>query len=309
MTKNELVERVRAMRRFNRFYTGQIGVLQEKLLRSPFSLTEARVIYELAHQETATATSLSEELGLDAGQLSRLVASLKRRGLVSKKPSPNDGRQSLLSLTDKGQKTFATLNARSQVEIETMLNKLAVSDQKHLLESMETIERLLGAPPQHKVPYILRPPQPGDMGWVVSRHGSLYAKEYGWNEEFEGLVAEIVARFIKDYHPRKERCWLAEMDGEPVGSAFLVKKTETIAKLRLLIVDPKARGLGIGRRLVSECIRFARQAGYKKITLWTNSVLLAARKIYDEAGFKLTEQEAHHSYGHHLIGETWELEL
>jgi len=309
MTKSELSERVQAMRRFNRFYTGQIGVLQEKLLHSPFSLTEARVIYELAHQETATATGLSKELGLDAGQLSRMIAGFKRQGLVSKKMSPSDGRQSLLSLTQKGQKAFAVLNSRSQIEIEAMLNKLALSDQKRLLESMETIERLLGAPPEHKVPYILRPPQPGDMGWVVSRHGALYAKEYGWNEEFEGLVAEIVAKFIKDFDPKKERCWLAEMEGEPVGSVFLVKKTETVAKLRMLIVDPKARGLGIGRRLVSECIRFARQAGYKKMTLWTNSILLTARKIYDEAGFKLVEQEAHHSYGHDLIGETWDLEL
>ncbi len=309
MNENNLPRRAEAVRRFNRFYTRQIGVLQEGLLRSPFSLTEARVIYELAHHETTTATELGEELGLDAGYLSRILAEFKRRGLIDKKPSRKDGRQSLLWLTDEGQQAFAMLNARSQHEIERMLAELPAGDQHRLLQAMLTIEKLLAAQPEHSVPYLLRPQQPGDMGWVVYRHGVLYAEEYGWDEQFEALVAEIVANFIQNYDTKRERCWIAEMDGEIVGSVFLVKKTEEIAKLRLLLVEPKARGMGIGSRLVDECLRFARRVGYKKVTLWTNSVLSAARHIYEKAGFRLVEQDVHHSFGHDLVGETWELEL
>ncbi len=309
MNQNKLSQRVEAVRRFNRFYTRQIGVLQEGLLRSPFSLTEARVIYELAHHETTTATELGNELGLDAGYLSRILRDFKRRGLVDKKPSKKDGRQSLLWLTEQGQQAFAMLNARSQHEIEAMLAELPAGEQDRLLQAMLSIEKLLGAQPEHSVPYLLRLHQPGDMGWVVYRHGVLYAEEYGWDEQFEALVAEIVASFIQNYDAKKERCWIAEMDGEIVGSVFLVKKSEQVAKLRLLLVEPKARGMGIGTRLVDECIRFARRVGYKKVTLWTNSVLSAARHIYEKAGFRLVEQEAHHSFGHDLVGETWELEL
>jgi DNA-binding MarR family transcriptional regulator/N-acetylglutamate synthase-like GNAT family acetyltransferase len=309
MSEDNLSQRVEAVRRFNRFYTRQIGVLQEGLLRSPFSLTEARVIYELAHHETTTATELGNELGLDAGYLSRILGEFKRRGLIDKKPSKKDGRQSLLWLTEQGQQAFAMLNARSHHEIEAMLSELPTGEQERLLQAMLSIEKLLGAQPEHSLPYLLRTHQPGDMGWVVYRHGVLYAEEYGWDEQFEALVAEIVAKFIQNYDAKRERCWIAEMDGETVGSVFLVKKSEQVAKLRLLLVEPKARGMGIGTRLVDECIRFARRVGYQKITLWTNSVLSAARHIYEKAGFRLVEQDAHHSFGHDLVGETWELEL
>jgi DNA-binding MarR family transcriptional regulator/GNAT superfamily N-acetyltransferase len=309
MSEDTLSQRAEAVRRFNRFYTRQIGVLQEGLLRSPFSLTEARVIYELAHHETTTATELGEELGLDAGYLSRILREFKRRDLIDKKPSRKDGRQSLLWLTEQGQQAFAMLNARSHHEIEKMLAELPANEQRRLLQAMLTIEKLLAAQPEHSVPYLLRPHQSGDMGWVVYRHGVLYAEEYGWDEQFEALVAEIVANFIQNYDAKKERCWIAEVDGEIVGSVFLVKKSDEIAKLRLLLVEPKARGMGIGTRLVEECLRFARRVGYKKVTLWTNSVLSAARHIYEKAGFQLVEREAHHSFGRDLVSETWELEL
>ncbi len=305
----DISQKVEAIRRFNRLYTKQIGVLHEKLLRSPFSLTEARVIYELAHHEQTTATELSNELGLDPAHLSRILHRFKKQGLLDKRLSETDGRQSLLWLTKQGQEAFATLNARSYNEIEAMLNRLPIEDQGRLIEAMCTIEKLLGIGPQHKSPYILRPHQPGDMGWVVHRHGVLYAEEYGWDEQFEALVASIVAEFIQHYDPKRERCWIAEKDGENVGSVFLVKKSDTVAKLRLLLIEPKARGLGIGTRLVDECIRFARQAGYRKMTLWTNSILLAARRIYEKKGFRLVQEEPHHSFGHDLVGETWELEL
>ena len=309
MTTTDISQRVAAVRRFNRLYTKQIGVLHEKLLRSPFSLTEARVIYELAHHEQTTATELSNELGLDPAYLSRILHRFKRQGLLDRRLSETDGRQSLLWLTEQGQEAFATLNARSYNEIEAMLNRLPVEDQGRLVEAMCTIEKLLGVGPEHKGPYILRPHQPGDMGWVVHRHAVLYTEEYGWDEQFEALVASIVAEFIQHYDPKRERCWIAEKDGEKIGSVFLVKKSDTVAKLRLLLIEPKARGLGIGTRLVDECMRFARQVGYQKMTLWTNSILLAARHIYEKKGFRLVLEEPHHSFGHDLVGETWELEL
>ena len=309
MAKMDLYQQVEAIRGFNRFYTRQIGVLQEKLLRSPFSLSEARIIYELAHHEKTTATELINELGLDAGYLSRILRSFMKRGFIDKKPSESDARQSLLWLTEQGQEVFANLNAASHNEIEAMLTSLSEEERNRLIEAMRTIERLLGAQPERKVSYILRSPQPGDMGWVVHRHGVLYAREYGWDEQFEALVADIVAKFIQHYDPKRERCWIAEKDSENVGSVFLVKQSDTVAKLRLLLVEPKARGLEIGTRLVNECVRFARQAGYAKITLWTNNVLLAARHIYEKTDFRLVHEEPHHSFGHDLIGETWELEL
>jgi len=311
LTSTDLLRRVEAVRRFNRFYTRQIGVLHEGLLNSPFSLTEARVVYELAHHEQTTATHLAQELGLDPGYLSRILRRLQDRRLVGRRRSSTDGRKVLLSLTERGQAAFSKLNAASRNEIEAMLHPLSPADQDRLLQAMQTIESILGAPAEHRTPYILRPHQPGDMGWVVSRHGVLYNREYGWDETFEALVAEIVAAFVRDYDPRRERCWIAEKDGENVGSVFLVKhpEQEGVAKLRLLLVEPHARGLGIGRRLVQECTRFARQVGYRKIMLWTNSVLLAARRIYELEGYRLVHQEPHHSFGHDLVGETWELEL
>ena len=301
--------RVDAVRRFNRFYTRQIGVLQEGLLQSPFSLAEARVLYEVAHRDRPAAAELGKDLGLDAGYLSRILRGLRRRGLVDRRPSEADGRRSLLGLTRNGRAAFATLDERSRTEIGALLDPLPPRDQDRLVEAMRAIEELLGGAPRPPASYLLRPHQPGDMGWVVHRHGVLYAQEYGWDETFEGLVAEIVARFVKRLDPRRERCWIAEVDGEAVGSVFLVKQSRTVARLRLMLVEPRARGMGIGKRLVDECIRFARQAGYRKITLWTNSVLLAARRLYTQAGFRLVDEEPYHGFGHDLVGETWELKL
>ena len=301
--------RVDAVRRFNRFYTRQIGVLQEGLLQSPFSLAEARVLYEVAHRDRPAAAELGKDLGLDAGYLSRILRGLRRRGLVDRRPSEADGRRSLLGLTRNGRAAFATLDERSRTEIGALLDPLPPRDQDRLVEAMRAIEDLLGGAPRPPASYLLRPHQPGDMGWVVHRHGVLYAQEYGWDETFEGLVAEIVARFVKRLDPRRERCWIAEVDGEAVGSVFLVKQSRAVARLRLMLVEPRARGMGIGKRLVDECIRFARRAGYRKITLWTNSVLLAARRLYTQAGFRLVDEEPYHGFGHDLVGETWELKL
>ena len=301
--------RVDAVRRFNRFYTRRIGVLQEGLLQSPFSLAEARVLYELTHRDAPAAAELGRDLGLDAGYLSRILRGLRRRGLVGRRPSASDGRRSLLGLTRRGRAAFATLDERSRLEVGAMLEALPPGGQGRLVESMGTIERLLGGAPRAAAPYVLRAPHPGDMGWVVHRHGVLYAQEYGWDERFEALVAEIVARFVKTFDARRERCWMAEADGEVVGSVFLVRQSRSVARLRLMLVEPRARGMGIGTRLVGECIRFARQAGYRKITLWTNSVLRAARHIYERSGFRLVHEEKHHSFGHDLVGETWDLKL
>ncbi|MCU0494758.1 MAG: bifunctional helix-turn-helix transcriptional regulator/GNAT family N-acetyltransferase [Chloroflexaceae bacterium] len=298
-----------AVRRFNRFYTKQIGVLAEGYLDSSFSLTEARVIYELAQHNTTTATALGDELGIDAGYLSRIMRTFKKQGLVDAQPSPTDGRQTLLRLTAQGQAAFAALNARSQRDFEQLLERLSLHDQRRVVEAMETIEQLLSNQPASHAPYMLRPHQPGDMGWIVHRHAVLYNQEYGWDEQFEGLVAGVVAAFVQNYDPKRERCWLAEVNGSIVGSVFLVKKSDTVAKLRLLLVEPQARGLGIGKRLVHECVRFARQTGYTSITLWTNSNLTAARTIYEAAGFQLVQSEPHYSFGHDLVGETWELAL
>ncbi len=300
---------VDAVRRFNRFYTRRIGVLQEGLLQSPYSLAEARVLYELAHREGPAAAELGRDLGLDAGYLSRILRGLRRRGLVDRRASEADGRRSLLGLTRRGRAAFATLDERSGREVGAMLEALPPRGQGRLVEAMDTIERLLGGAPRPAPPYLLRSPQPGDLGWVVHRHGVLYAQEYGWDERFEALVAEIVARFVKTVDAKHERCWMAEADGEVVGCVFLVKQSRTVARLRLMLVEPRTRGMGIGTRLVGECIRFARQAGYRKITLWTNSVLLAARHIYEQAGFRLVHEEKHHSFGHDLVGETWDLKL
>ena len=306
---SDLTDRVESVRGFNRFYTQQIGVLTDGYLKSPYSLTEARVIYELAHHEETTATELCKLLALDAGYLSRILRGFKKRGLIQKKSSETDRRLNFLSLTTQGQQAFAFLNSHAKNEIEAMLNKMGAEDQKSLIAAMQTIQRLLGSDEKSRAPYLLRLHQPGDMGWVVHRHGVLYAEEYGWNEHFEALVADIVAAFIRDYDPKRERCWIAEREGENVGSVFLVKKSDEVAKLRLLLVEPNARGMGIGTRLVNECLRFARQACYQRITLWTNSVLKEARNIYKKAEFELTQSEPHHSFGHDLISETWERAL
>ncbi len=297
------------LRRFNRFYTQKIGVLQEGLLRSPFSLTEARVLYELAGGEPRPAAQLGKELGLDAGYLSRILRGFERRGLVRREPAPSDRRLGLLSLTPQGLAAFGPLDAESRDQIGAMLQELSAGEQGRLVAAARTIERLLDPKPENPAVYLLRPHRAGDLGWVIQRHGALYAREYGWDLGFEGLVAEIVAAFIRTFDARRECCWIAEKDGENVGSVVLVKQSEAEAKLRLLLVEPQARGLGIGARLVQECLRFARQADYAKVTLWTNSVLIAARRIYQAAGFCLVEARPHRSFGQELIGETWELEL
>ena len=300
---------VNAVRSFNRFYTRQIGLLNNHYLKSPFSLAEVRVLYELAYRDSPVATELGKDLGLDAGYLSRILLGFEKQGLIVRKLSKTDARQSHLSLTKKGRKAFSPLETQSHEEIAGMLARVRVGDQKQLVESMLRIEKLLGAKAARQTPYTLRAHRPGDMGWVIHRHGVLYAQEYGWDERFEALVAEIAAHFIQNFDPKRERCWIAERDGEMVGSVFLVAKSKEVAKLRLLLVEPSARGLGIGDRLVEECIQFARKAGYQSIVLWTQSILLAARHIYKKAGFRLIEQEAHCSFGFDLVSETWELAL
>jgi DNA-binding MarR family transcriptional regulator/GNAT superfamily N-acetyltransferase len=300
---------VAAVRGFNRFYTRRIGVLQQGLLDSEFSLTEARVLYELAHRDQPTATELGRDLGLDAGYLSRILRLFVQRGLVHKQAAPQDARQSLLSLTAAGRKVQAELEQRSNVEVAAMLEALSGDGQNRLLQALRSVEALIGprqAPPK---PYLLRTHQPGDLGWAVQRNAALYAQEYGWDGTYEALVAEIVAKFIRDFDPQRERCWIAEREGERLGSVMLVQRSRTVAQLRLLLVEPSARGLGIGKRLVEECIRFARQCGYRKVMLWTNDILVAARHIYQAAGFELVGEEQHHSFGHDLVGQTWELRL
>jgi len=306
---NPTERRIDIVRRFNRLYTREIGVLHERILKSKFSLTEVRVLYELAHRPDLTATNLVNDLGLDPGYLSRILLGFEKRNLIARKTSGKDGRQSHLSLTKKGQKAFEILDASSDEEVGRLLSKLSADRQRQMTAAMQTIERLLDSQSTAPTSYVLRNHQPGDIGWIVHRHGVLYSREYGWDERFEALVAGIVAKFIEHYDPKVEHCWIAEKDNEIVGCVFLVRHSKAGAKLRLLLVEPNARGLGIGKHLVNECIRFARQVGYKKITLWTNSVLKAARHIYAEAGFHLVDQGPHHSFGHDLVQETWELEL
>ena len=308
--------RVAAVRRFNRFYTRQIGVLRKTFLDSPYSLAEARVLHEIAKGRSPTASEIGRALDLDAGYLSRLLRNFEKRGLLQRKVSENDARQSHLALSPRGRKAYAPLDRRSQRDTGAMLEKLDPAAQAQLIAAMTTIEALLGAqggetaakrPPRPA--YSLRAPVPGDFGWMVKRHAELYAQEYQWTEPFEGLCAQIIADFANKNDPQRERCWIAEMNGENIGCIFLAKDSETVARIRLLLVEPKARGLGLGARLVDECIRFARRAGYKKITLWTHSVLAAARHIYEKAGFKLTRTERHKSWGRPVVSEHWDLEL
>jgi len=300
--------RVDAVRGFNRFYTQKIGVLQEGLLASPFSLTEARLLYELAQRRETTASGLCRDLGLDAGYASRLLRRFEKQQLVARTRSAEDGRQSLLALTAAGGEAFAALNQRSRDAAAALLGALSETEQDQLVQAMHGIERLLGGSGE-TAPCRLRPHRPGDMGWVVSRHGAIYAEEFGWDESFEALVAKIVAKFIRHLDPARERCWIAERDGERVGSVFVVQQSPRVAKLRLLLVEYSARGTGLGARLVDEAVRFARGAGYRKLGLWTQSILLPARRIYEKAGFRLKREEPHHSFGQDLVGEFWELKL
>ncbi|HYK38246.1 helix-turn-helix domain-containing GNAT family N-acetyltransferase [Alloacidobacterium sp.] len=309
MISAQIDEEIATFRRFNRFYTRTIGTLSEGLLDSLYSLTEARILYELAHHEQATAKEIAGELKLDAGYLSRILRKFEDAELIEKQTSTADARLTILKLTQRGRASFGELNQLSNKQARELLDCLPPSKRDDLLRSMRAIEDVL----THKtsVPYILRQHRPGDMGWVTSRHGASYAQEYGWDEHFEALVARIVADFIIDYDPKRERCWIAERNGDRLGCIFLVKHSEQsdTARLRLLLVEPSARGLGLGKALVNECVSFARTAGYRKVTLWTQSILTAAHHIYQKAGFKLIREEPHHSFGADLIGQTWELTL
>jgi len=308
MPEQSIAAQVSAIRAFNRFYTRKIGVV-DGMASSPFSLAEARVLYELAHREQPTATDIRKELGLDAGYISRILRNFERQKLVTREPSKTDERQRILLLTTKGRRAFTPLNERSNRNVATMLEELSPTERKQFVDALQTACRLLGEKAEPSTPHLLRQHQPGDLGWIVHRQAILYAEEYGWDGTYEALAAEIVAQFIRNYDSKRERCWIAEKDGARVGAVFVAKASSRIAKLRLLHVEPEARGLGIGKRLVEECIRFARQAGYQKMTLWTQSTLRAARHIYSQTGFQVVREQSHHSFGKDLTGETWELDL
>jgi DNA-binding MarR family transcriptional regulator/N-acetylglutamate synthase-like GNAT family acetyltransferase len=302
-------ERIAAVRRFNRFYTQRLGVLQRGWLDSPYSLTEARALYEIKQRGRTTASDIGRELDLDAGYLSRILRRFHRLGLIRRQASPDDRRQSFLSITARGRRAFAPLERRTEQQVGTLLERLSVPEQEHLVAAMRAIESMMASQARAESEIALRLPQPGDLGWVVARHAELYAVEYGWGEEFEGLCAQIVADFARNYDEERERCWIAEIDGRNVGSVFLVKENDKVARLRLLLVDPAARGRGLGTRLTDECIRFARERGYRSITLWTHQVLTAARHLYERAGFRLTSSEARHSFGCDVVSEHWDLML
>jgi DNA-binding MarR family transcriptional regulator/GNAT superfamily N-acetyltransferase len=304
-------QRIDAVRGFNRFYTRQIGVLRKTFLDSPYSLGEARVLYEVASRDAPTASDVGRALDLDAGYLSRLLRNFEKRGLIKRKVSARDARQSHLALSPRGHAVYVSLDQRSQRDMAAMLGKLKPAEQARLVAAMQTIETLLGGetPSAPKATYILRAPRPGDFGWIVRCNAEIYAAEYGWHEPFEGVCAQIVADFVNKFDPKWERCWIAEIGGDTIGCIFVAKDSDTVARIRLLIVEPKARGLGLGARLVDECIGFARGAGYKKMTLWTHSVLTAARHIYEKAGFKLQRTEQHSDWGPAVISEHWDLDL
>ncbi len=302
---------VAAFRQFNRFHTKLVGALSEHLLSSDYSLPQVRVLYEIAHaspEDVATAATLGRDLGLDAGYLSRLLGGLESSGLLVRQTQPGNGKRLVLKLTAQGKQLMDTLEAASAKEITALMQGLSDAQQSQLTGSMACIQRILGAP-SHQRTFIVRDPQPGDWGTIISQHGVLYATEYGWDQTFEAFVAEIVAQFVKTFDPAKERCWIAESEGRVVGSVVLVREDDTTAKLRLLYVDPQARGMGLGRSLVDECIRFARSKGYRGMVLWTNDILLSARRIYEAAGFALQSEEKHHSFGKDLVGQFWRLEL
>ena len=305
MTNAELGEHIATVRQFNRFYTQRIGVLRDNW--HPFSLTEARVLYELTRRDKAGASDLIEQLGIDAGYLSRILRRFQQQGLIRKETSRSDERRSHLSLTAKGRKAFAPLEARSNEQVGAMLTALAPGMQQQVLAAMLSIEQALNG--QREKQYVLRPPRPGDFGWIVSRHATFYAEHYGWREPFEGMCAQIVADFANNGDPKRERCWIAERNAETVGCILLVKETDDVARIRLLLVDPSAQKLGIGSALVDACLAFAQRAGYRRITLWTHQVLSAARAIYQKKGFTLTASKAHNSWGVEVVGETWDLLL
>ena len=299
--------RVAAIRNFNRFYTRRIGLLGHSMYGSDFSLAEMRVLWELAHHAGITASELEERLGMDRGYLSRILGSFRERGFVRAATARHDARVRHLRLTGKGRKAFAPFERRSDKEVRATISGLALAQQDRLVGAMRAIEALLEG--GGDAPFALREPRPGDFGWVIHRHGALYAQEHGWDATFEGLVAGIVAKFVRDFQPKRERCWIAERDGEIAGCVFLVERSATVAQLRLLLVEPSARGLGIGSALVAQCLRFARDAGYRKVVLWTNDILRSARRLYEGAGFRLVKEEKHTSFGHRLVGQTWELKL
>jgi DNA-binding MarR family transcriptional regulator/GNAT superfamily N-acetyltransferase len=301
-------ERVAAVREFNRFYTNVLGLLREGLLDTPYSLTEARVIFELARQDQAEAVALSRSLDIDAGYLSRILARFEADALITRERAPSDGRRHVICLTESGREAFRMLDRSSNDQIRALLTALAEDDQHRLTVAMTAIrEAIEGSPPP--AAFVLRPPNPGDLGWVVHRNGALYAHEYGWDASYETLVAQIVADYAARADPAREAAWIAELDGTPAGCVFCMRKTDTTAQLRLLLVEPRARGMGLGGRLVAECVAFARRAGYAEIVLWTNDVLDPARRIYQRAGFRLTGSQEHHSFGHDLVGEDWRLSL
>lgn len=300
---------VQAVRRFNRFYTRKIGLLSEGHLDSPFSLTQVRVLYELAHRQAPVAAEIGKDLGLDAGYLSRILLGFAKRGLVKRTRSAKDARETQLTLTRKGRSVFRPLDRAASQEIGALLRQLPSGEQPRVVEAMRVIARALGGQAMLDSPVILRAHRPGDIGWVVHRHGILYSREQGWDERFEAVVAEIAARFVHNFDPRRERCWIAERAGEIVGSVFLVRESDAVARLRLLLVEPAARSLGIGKRLVEECIRFARQAGYRQIVLLTESTLKAAQHIYQKTGFRMVREQQHSEFGTPVVGQTWELDL
>lgn len=302
---------VKAVRQFNRFYTARVGIL-DPYLGSDLSLTEVRVLYELAHRPASVASEIGKALGLDAGYLSRIVRRFEASGWLTRQPNPADARQHLLALTEAGHAAFAPLQQRSRDEAAALLAPLAPAERQRLVAAMTTVQELLD--PDRlvagRVPAaILRDPVPGDLGWVVQQHGELYAREYGLNAEFEALVAGICARYQRKFQPEWERCWIAELDGERVGSVFVMRKSATTAQLRLLILTPRARGLGLGAKLTDACLDFARRKGYRKMVLWTNSCLAAARSIYAARGFRLVKSEPYVGFGQQMVGETWELRL
>lgn len=302
----QLIERADTVRRFNRFYTRQIGVLQEHLLQTEFSLTEMRILYELGHRADLTSADLCQALGLNAGYLSRIISGFEKKGLIAKSRSATDARAQQLQITEAGKAVLGPLEQASRDEVVAMLQRLPEPQQEQLIEAMTRVQVLLG---EGTSSWLLRDPLPGDMGLVVQQQAVLYTREYGWNSEFEALVAEIVARYLREFDPAAERCWIAEKDGRAVGSIFVVRHDQTTAKLRMLYVDASARGLGIGQRLVAEAVRFARDAGYRQMVLWTTSNLTAARKLYESAGFRLVEEEPMHRFGKDLVSQTWALAL
>jgi DNA-binding MarR family transcriptional regulator/GNAT superfamily N-acetyltransferase len=301
-------ERVEAVRAFNRFWTNRIGALNSGLLGTPYSLTEARIIFELAHGGSMDLAHVRKKLEIDAGYLSRLMTRLKERGLVEAKPSMSDGRRQVVRLTQRGRAAFEDLDARSIRQVERMLSDFTEEDQRRFISALATIRGLFDPAPGTS-PYVIRPLRPGDLGWVVHRHGVIYAQEHGWDESFEALIARVVAEYVESRDEGRDNAWIAEVEGYPAGCVFCVKKNEKVAKLRLLLVEPRARGMGIGSRLVEECIRFAKRAGYEQVTLWTNDVLTSARRIYEAAAFRLVDERPHHSFGHDLVGQDWLLDL